>query len=423
MRSKRGVIGSAMLGAVLVCAAVLGAATLGGSGTAAEPGESEPRSLLVGAATGVGVVHTGDGTAFEVSGAIASPDRSRLVRAVAEGGATRVEWVEPSTGRVTSSHTVTGSYRIGAVAGNGRRVALVGSELPRVGSAPAVGRRSTPFVIVTASEDRPVSIEVAGNLEPEAFTTDGRSLFVAQYDPPMAPVAYQVRRLDLRTGRVHDVRDIHGEGREPMPGAARAHVYAPDGRRLYTFYAVAGSTPGDRGYAFVHVLDLDEGWAHCVPLPAPFGVVPDDAVAIAVAPDGSRVYVADHTTRSIAAIDTQRFETAVKATMPVADGSGPIIASVSPDGTVFVATGGRVTGLESGNLARRSAVFDSGGDVAGLQFERDRLYVRVPGGVEVVDPRSGARLRSYPTPSLGDAPSGGPPGSAVDPHGSFQCAC
>jgi hypothetical protein len=88
-----------------------------------------------------------------------------------------------------------------------------------------------------------------------------------------------------------------------MRGTGRVQVYAPKGNFLFTLYTDQPpntahrslSSYDDHGevHAFVHVLNLKQGWAHCVDLPVPFGNGTQPANDIAVAADGSYVYVGD----------------------------------------------------------------------------------------------------------------------------------
>ena len=50
---------------------------------------------------------------------------------------------------------------------------------------------------------------------------------------------------------------------------------SPDGKQLYTFYASAEPVhDGDETYhAWVHVLNLEKGWAHCVDLDERIGIM------------------------------------------------------------------------------------------------------------------------------------------------------
>ena len=79
--------------------------------------------------------------------------------------------------------------------------------------------------------------------------------------------------------------------------------------------------PGVHVHAFVHVLSLAEGWAFCLDLPLPFGVCPSEAHALAVSPDGRRLYVADLASGSVAAADTSRLQVIRTADIGLADGA------------------------------------------------------------------------------------------------------
>src|SRR6202011_4271287 len=114
-----------------------------------------------------------------------------------------------------------------------------------------------------------------GNYAPDAFASDDQHLFVLEYQPPLAPDRYSVRSLDLKTGAVSGVgsRSKTAAPEETMRGARRTSVLSPDRQVLYTLYTNqpehlhsrdlrAGMTQSSGDvYAFVHVLNLTEGWA------------------------------------------------------------------------------------------------------------------------------------------------------------------
>ena len=63
-----------------------------------------------------------------------------------------------------------------------------------------VPRASTTIVVADPSGGSPASrFRLAGNFEPEAFSTGGDALFLIQYLPALAPTVYRVTELDLRT--------------------------------------------------------------------------------------------------------------------------------------------------------------------------------------------------------------------------------
>lgn len=250
---------------------------------------------------GITAVDATNGTeSFTLYDSVASGDWQRLVSAAPNGSTgTRLRTVDAINGGLAGEAVLDGTLTIRAVSYHGDLVALSPDTRAVKGRQP--GRASTHIVIASPVDGQPPrDYDVAANIEPEAFSTDGRALFVIQYLPPMNPDRYQVRRFDLATGELTLVRSIDGANQGQMPGIARTSVMAPDGRRLYTLYT---SEEHGQRYSFVHVLDLDQQWAHCVDLPLSFGADPD-AMGIAINPAGTRVYVADVLEGKLAAINT-----------------------------------------------------------------------------------------------------------------------
>ncbi len=117
---------------------------------------------------------------------------------------------------------------------------------------------------------------LTGLVEPEAFATDGRSLFVIDHQAGSEPGTYRVRPFDLETG---SLGEMLGPTKQPliedMNGTGRRQIWGLGDGRLYTLYVRqadhvhASGRPGTDG--FVHILDLDEEWAFCLDLPPSFG--------------------------------------------------------------------------------------------------------------------------------------------------------
>ena len=235
-----------------------------------------------------------EGVAVNVPGAVASTDWSTVVRAIPRAGETRILALDPLTGAELWSRDVPENNLEVKVASEGGRLVALGSSRGNAGYP--VGRTSTTLYIADRDAEQPRRIQLEGNYEPEAFSTDGRSLFVVEYLPPEAPTSYQVRRLDLDTERVVGVYTPDAHLQEAMQGTARIQVASADGRRLYTLYTLEdhGTT-----HAFVHVLSLDELWAHCVDLPHGFATMRESAIALALTPEGNHLYVADTATGTV----------------------------------------------------------------------------------------------------------------------------
>ncbi len=104
-----------------------------------------------------------------------------------------------------------------------------------------------------------------GDLRPEAFSVDGQLVFALDYRGDH----YRVQTIDLATGDRYDTSDRDKTlPPEDMNGAAVRGVLSADRTLLATLYR----NPGDADEpAFVHVLDLQNGWSYCADLPPPFG--------------------------------------------------------------------------------------------------------------------------------------------------------
>ena len=324
---------------------------------------------------------TPDADAIRLRNGVAAPDWSAVVQ-TRRGEVTAVD---PTTGAQLWSRSVSEDLDVKLVSSGARLVAL---GPPSGGIGYPTGRSTTTLVLVGSGEPR--TIELEGNYEPEAFSADGQSMFVVEYLPPRAPTHYRVRRLDLETGEVLGVYSVDAHLQEAMQGTARIQAASPDGRRLYTLYTV---DVGGVQRAFVHVLSLDELWAHCVDLPTDFEVTDESAIALAVSPDGRRLHVADTASDTVVEVDTARLGVTRTVSADVGTDRGVAHAATGPDGTVFVARGSRVVALDVGTLSARRS-WDLERRITGIQLARDgrRLYVGLRDEVVVLDTLGGERL-------------------------------
>jgi YVTN family beta-propeller protein len=378
-----------VLGTVAAFAVAMLAA---GAGSGAEPtpdGEAASDDVLfLRTSEGVALVReAADGAAVDVPGAVPAIDWSALVRAVPGDGATRVEAIDPDSGDVMWASDVPGSLEVKVASAQAAMVALGD---PEEGAGYAFGRTSTTLVILDRGLPEPRTIELEGNYAPEAFSTDGRSLFVVEYLPPQRPTSYRVRRLDLATEQVEGVYTVDQELQDSMQGTARIQAASPDGRRLYTLYTqeVAGGW-----HTFVHVLSLDELWAHCIDLPASFAGFDERAMAIAVSPDGSRLYVADASSGTVAEADTETLAVTRTAEIPFWSRGGIAHGAAGPHGSLYLAKGKRVVAVDAGTLTADGS-WEVQGRVNGMQVsdEGDRVFVGLSDEISILDAASGALL-------------------------------
>jgi sugar lactone lactonase YvrE len=157
-------------------------------------------------------------------------------------------------------------------------------------------------------------------------------------------------------------------------------------------------------HAFVHSLHLAQQWAYCVDLPAPFGEGPAAGHAITLSPDGSRLYVVDASSGSLAEIDPDSLTIASRRRFdPVWAPNGEAAAAVTPDGrtllvggrgiaAVPVAAGGAATGTSEWSATPSP--------VRGLAVAGDRVYLGQENAVVRRDPKTGRQLGHIPVPGL-----------------------
>ena len=346
----------------------------------------EPRAvaedlLFLQSPGGVAIVRSGGGPPeFSAAEALPSHDWSTVVRTVTGEDSTQILAEDPSSGAELWSRGSPGRLEVKAVSGDGD-IAVLEPAGRRYRRSPTV----TKFVIARRSSAKLETIELEGNFAPEAFSTDGAGLFVVQYFPARRPNRYQVRRLDLATGVVKNVYSVDAELQESMRGTARIQAMSPDGTRLYTLYSLKrGGDP----YAFVHVLSLDEQWAHCVDLPPDFAEGAESSTALAVAPDGRRLYVASAPRRKLAEIDTEELTIARTSTVDFGWGQGTH-AAVGSDSALYLASGHNVVAVDRRDLdVTRSWELDL--SATGLQDGGGKLYVGQDSEIAVLDTAPGA---------------------------------
>lgn len=338
------------------------------------------------------------------------------------------EWMDRKT-RLIASSTGSGARRWEMVIEDLQRVKIVSGDGTLVATGPVSerpylkGRRVTTLTVAGSGRTEPERFELQGNYEPEAFSTDGNSLFVVSYLPARKPTSYQVRRLDLTTGKVEGVYTPDAHLQQAMGGTARIQAASPDGSRLYTLYTVEGNKDAE-ARAFVHVLDLDELWAHCIELPTGFEKSDRDSGAITVAEDGKRVYLADATTEALAEIDAHKLVVSRTGTVDLDLGSGTYLAEAAGS-TLYAASGGDVIAIDLSKFEERASwmMFAS---IAGLQVGVDpkELFVGVDDRIIVLDVETGTRLDSIDPQGIRKIGSFGqvaPPIPAEEDY--FTCAC
>ena len=254
------------------------------------------------------------------------------------------------------------------------------------------GRRSTPLDLEASDTGATQHLDLHGNFEPDAFSTDGRSLFLIQYLPAAAPDHYRVMELDLASHRIARVASPDKVPPSSMQGTRLQQVWAPDRSVLYTLYTnqVSSGAP----LTFVDVLNLEDKWAHCIDLPAAFGASRPNAKAMVGSPNGTplrdpRRRPADRDDRHAAI----QVVTTTAASLPVPGATDPASALLTPDGTLLVSGGNQVAALDTRSMTTVPA-WASELPIEDLQVNADGsvLYVATPDQIEALDPRTGTLL-------------------------------
>jgi YVTN family beta-propeller protein len=409
----------------LLAMAVLGSFVLASCAGSAPGPVSKPAPkdvLFVRTSRGVTLVRgLPEGVAVRLSDAVPSIDWSAVVQAIPTAGRdTRIVALDSTSGEELWSQVVGGTFEVKAASQNGQLVAL-GS--PGGGAGYPDGRSSTTLVVMSQDGSEPRTIHLEGNFEPEAFSTDGGSLFVIEYLPPRNPTSYRVRRLDLATEEVGGVYTVDLELQKAMQGTARIQAASPDGGRLYTLYSLKDADGVRR--SFIHVLSLDEEWAHCIDLPAGFGAATEKAVALSVAPDGKRLYVADSSSDMVAELDTEALTVARSTDVDFGTSGAPAHAVRGSDGMLYLASGTRLLSVDPSTLAPgRSWYMEE--RISGMQAAIDgsRLYVGLNDQIVVLETATGKRLGTLSPEDLGNIGQLGQSTRLLDKERKVvTCAC
>jgi hypothetical protein len=374
------------------------------------PRRVEPGELLaVGVGDGLTVVESGTGRRVVApSATLATADGRRLVSTVTESGASRVVVRDATTGAVVAQTTVRGAGRLAAVAPDAGLVALVDGD-------PA-GRRETTIVVAGPAGERH-RLTLPGFVQPEAFSSNGTSLFVLDMLPAEHPDHYRVRVLDLAAGRLNalnlpgantGVKVVVPEGaEEEMRGEGRQAVFDAKRERLFTLYShqpdhqhvrdllQTGARDGKpEVHAFVHTLSVAEGWAFCVDLPSSFGTGAVEGLTIARHND--EVWVADAGKGVLAVINGDVLTVVHEQGFQPVAGRARLAVSGS---AAYLAAGRQVHVFDTGSKTVR-ATWTLPGETRGVAVSGTHLYVGQPDGVHRLDPATGARTATVAVPGL-----------------------
>ncbi len=304
-------------------------------GVTAAPPTTQPKPVgplvLAQFDRGVGAIHQGSADPLWTDrDAVAALDGSAVFSVRYSDENEQLARLDPDSGEVTSTWPLKANTRstlsIGAVSPAGRWVALTrrNEDIVRHGSA------ATELVVFDTTKGTAThSLELTGDVRPEAFSVDGTLAFALDYRGDH----YRVQTIDLASGEQWDTggRDKTVE-REDMHGASVRGVLNADHTLLATLYRDPTNAEDP---AFVHILDLQNGWAYCADLPAPFGTGPEGSDHIELTPAGTVVVTTGASPRLAEIhIDEVHQPDSKPVTVDYRDASGPPddYASVSVPG-------------------------------------------------------------------------------------------
>jgi hypothetical protein len=335
-----------------------------------------------------------DGKLNQVGAGAASLNGSTLC--VAKGGSVRL--ISTLSGVDMGTFALQGDWLPRTVSTAGTLVALTA---PGTDSIHPTARKSTTIVFAQGQGEL-YRHELAGVVEPDAFTADGTGLFVLEWLPAGAPDHYRVRHLSVATGELsplytRDKVPIPAGDEEEMRGEGRTGLPSPDRKVLYTLYThqpghqhtrdlIAGRH-NTQVHAFVHTLQLEQGWAYCVDLPAPFGESDAGAYTYTLSGDGVWLYVADLAAGKLAVINTE--DLSVSRVMDIPKLSGDTSYAVGARDRVFIGSGKQVSVLDRAGAFVTSWTLDK--PLRGLAASPDqsRVYLGSEGGLSWRDVQGG----------------------------------
>ena len=334
-----------------------------------------------------------------------------IVATTPAGDTTIVKAITVQPELSAQDRSVPGSWRLPTIGQDTLPVGVSadGSTVVLVEDGPRADATMSRFAVLAGGGDARV-IELRGSFEFDALSADGSILYVVEHLPGPPEAHYQVRAVDLPSGRLRDAVIVDKRNLEESMGGWPITQARHGNGVVFTLYRGAE-------HPFIHALNTAEAWAVCLDLPA---IGADDADAagdwgLATGGRDGAVFAVNATLGLATAIDpgelsirrTASFEAPrAAATVSLAKfghgDSGPVgrRAVVSPDGSDAVRRGpGRDRPPRDGapdrdrDAARRVAV-----EALALTPDGSTLYalLATDGRIVKLDAVSGSVLGEVP---------------------------
>jgi hypothetical protein len=314
---------------------------------------------------------------FALPAGLRAADGMSYFAARARGDRTRLQSFDPTNGRLRRSAWLEGRWKLGGVSPSGAWVALK-----------AARGQTTDVAVVAWPSARLRVLRLDGDFDIDAISADGSSLFLIQH---LGDTQYVVRLYDLARARLVAGALRQKGSDEIMAGYAWGGTASPDGRWLLTLYL---STT--RKVAFVHALNLENRYPHCIFLPSGAGDFEQlKRYSLTLSPDGDRVYAANPALGVVATVDLARLEVEDVASFEAGAETGYALGAMSKEGrTLYFASGRKLWAFDAAfNVVR--GPYPATGPVVGLGFSRDgrRVYAADANrGVAAFDAATGRPL-------------------------------
>lgn len=305
------------------------------------------------------------------------------------------------------SRTIEGAWRLPRIGYDELPVGLSedGSTIVLVEDRPAAGAISSRFAVLADNEPARI-VELSGSLEFDALSADGSILYVVEHLAGPPDAHYQVRAVDLPSGRMREAVIVDKRNLDASMGGWPITQARHRNGVVFTLYRGAE-------HPFIHALNTAEAWAICLDLPE---VGADDTDAsydwgLATSTDGRAVYAVNATLGLASAIDpgdlsirkTASFQAPrAAASITLAkfghQEGGPVgrRVVVSPDGsTVFAAGAGGIVRLETKRLTATGTLLPGAAvDALALTTDGSTLYALLgaDGRIVKLDAASGELL-------------------------------
>jgi hypothetical protein len=230
---------------------------------------------------------------------------------------TFVQRIERSPGRILESRVLRGRFEIPIVAYDGSAGGLSadGRTLVLIAPRPRFPRAKTTFAILDAMTLKlRRKLTLRGDYSFDALSPKGRWLYLIHYTSREDPLTYEVRVLDLRSGRLARAPIVDPRAPdEKMSGHPLTRAASADGRWAYTLYEGAE-------HPFVHALDTTRRDARCIDLHWLHGRKGLGELRFEIGGKGRALTLGRPGGDTVAVVDTKTFE----AAPPKAAGAGSL---------------------------------------------------------------------------------------------------